>query len=162
MTPLLLAAQQADAEYMRKLAELGADPLLTKADGSTALMMAAGIATRSPGEDAGFEEDVIEAMQVALDLGSDINAVNDHGETAMHGAAYKNLPGAVHFLAERGADIAVWHQKNEWGWTPLIIAQGYRFGNFKPSPVTVEAISQVMMANGVDPISEPAKSQEIY
>lgn len=161
-TPFLLAAQTADAELMLKLAELGADPSLTNEDTSTALMIAAGIATRSPGEDAGTEADVIEALQVALELGADINAVDAHGETAMHGASYKNAPGAVQFLADHGADINVWHTKNEWGWTPLTIAEGYRFGNFKPSPPTIEALRQVMLARGVDPISEQAKRHEIY
>ena len=162
MTPFLLAAQQADAEYMRKLADLGADPNLTNEDNSTALMIAAGIGTRSPGEDAGTEEEVIEAMQAALDLGADINAVDNNGETAMHGAAYKNAPAAVEWLAEKGADINIWHKKNSAGWTPLIIARGYRWGNFKPSPPTVEALSQVMLARGVTPTFEPAKSGEIY
>ena len=162
MTPFLLAAQQADAEYMRKLADLGADPNLTNDENSTALMIAAGIGTRSPGEDAGTEEEVVEALQAALDLGADINAVNDKGETAMHGAAYKNAPAAVTFLAEKGADINVWHTKNSAGWTPLIIARGYRWGNFKPSPPTIEALSQVMLERGVTPTFEPAKSGEIY
>ena len=161
-TPFLLAAQQADAEYMRKLADLGADPSLTNEDNSTALMIAAGIGTRSPGEDAGTEEEVIEAMQVALDLGADINAVDNNGETAMHGAAYKNAPAAIEFLAEKGADINIWHKKNSAGWTPLIIARGYRWGNFKPSPPTIEALKQVMLARGVTPTFEPAKSGEIY
>jgi ankyrin repeat protein len=160
-TPFLLAAQQADAVYMRKLAELGADPTITNEDNSTALMVAAGIGTRSPGEDAGTEEEVIEAMQVALDLGADIDAVDNNGDTAMHGAAQKNAPGAIRFLAEKGADIKVWHTKNIWGWTPLIIAEGYRWGNFKPSPVTIEALHEVMLGRGVTPVSEPAESQEI-
>ncbi len=51
-TPFLLAAQTADAELMRTLAALGADPLLPNVDNSTPLMIAAGLATRSPGEDA--------------------------------------------------------------------------------------------------------------
>lgn len=162
MTPFLLAAQQADAELMRKLADLGADPNLTNEDNSTALMIAAGIGTRSPGEDAGTEDEVVAAMQVALDLGADINAVDNNGETAMHGAALKNAPKAVVFLDKMGADINVWHKKNNAGWTPLIIARGYRWGNFKPSPETIEALSQVMLARGVTPTFEDAKSGEIY
>jgi ankyrin repeat protein len=164
-TPFLLAAVTADAEYMKALVDLGADPLATNEDGSTALMAAAGIGTRSPGEDAGTEEEVIEAMQLALDLGNDINAVDSHGETAMHGAAYKNLPGAVKFLASKGARIDVWNSRNEYGWTPLTIARGYRFGNFKPSPVTIEAVEQVMLSAGVVPPSEKeenAKGFDIY
>src|SRR5262249_4181354 len=103
----------------------------------------------------GTESEVIEAMQAALDLGADINAVDDNGETAMHGAAYKNLPGAVLFLAEKGARIEVWNKKNRFGWTPLLIAQGFRFGNFKPSPTPVAAFLRVMKAAGVTPPPEP-------
>ena len=99
----------ADAEYMNALVALGADPSIKNAEGSTALMTAAGLGTRSPGEDAGTEEEVLEAMQVALDKGADINAVDQNGETAMHGAAYKNLPAAVKFLADKGARIDVWN-----------------------------------------------------
>jgi ankyrin repeat protein len=143
-TPFLLAAKTADAELMRLLACLGADPSIPNADNSTALMAAAGLGTRSPGEDAGTESEVVEAMQVALDLGADINAVDNNGETAMHGAAYKNSPKAVEFLAAKGAKIEIWDRKNKHGWTPLIIAEGHRFGNYKPSPVTVAALRRVM------------------
>jgi ankyrin repeat protein len=164
-SPYLLAAMTADAEYMKALVELGADPSLKNAEGSTALMTAAGLGTRSPGEDAGTEEEVIEAMQVALDHGADINAVDANGETAMHGAAYKNLPGAVKFLADKGARIDIWNTRNKFGWTPLTIARGYRFGNFKPSAVTVAALEQVMLAAGIIPPSEKeenAKGYDIY
>jgi ankyrin repeat protein len=143
-TPFFLAARTADAQLMRALAALGADTRLPNADNSTPLMAAAGLGTRSPGEDAGTESEVVEAMQVALDLGSDLNAVDNNGETAMHGAAYKNLPAAVLFLADKGARIDVWNRQNKFGWTPLTIAEGHRFGNFKPSPDTVAAFHRVM------------------
>lgn len=152
-TPFLLAARTADSELMRYLASLGADPLIPNADGSTPLIAAAGLGTRSPGEDAGTEPEVIEALRVALELGNNIDAVDKNGETAMHGAAYKNLPGAVQFLADKGANIAVWNQKNKQGWTPLTIAEGHRFGNFKPSPDTIAAFKRVMIAAGVPPVS---------
>jgi len=155
-TPFFLAAKTADVELMRTLASLGADPLIPNADGSTALMAAAGLGTRSPGEDAGTESEVAEAMQLALDLGADLNAVDAKGETAMHGAAYKNFPGAVQFLAGKDAKIDIWNQPNSHGWTPLTIAEGYRFGNFKPSPDTVAALVKVMKAAGV-PIPPPGK-----
>jgi ankyrin repeat protein len=148
-TPFFLAAKTADVELMRALAALDADPKLPNADGSTPLMAAAGLGTRSPGEDAGTESEVMEAIQLCLELGNDINAVDKNGETAMHGAAYKNLPGAVELLAAKGADPRVWNQKNKMGWTPLRIAEGYRFGNYKPSLVTVAAFHRVMDKAGI-------------
>ena len=142
-TPFFMAARSADAELMRVLAELGADPKINSADNSTPLMAAAGLGTRSPGEDAGTEPEVLEAIQVALDLGNDIDAVDNNGETAMHGAAYKNSPKAVELLAAKGAKREVWDKPNKSGWTPLRIAEGYRFGNFKPSLVTVDAFHRI-------------------
>ena len=162
-TPFLLAALTADAELMKTLAALGADPSLTNAENSTPLMIAAGLATRSPGEDAGTEAEVLEAVQVALDLGADVNAVDINGETAVHAAAYKNLPKVVRFLTARGARIALWNRDNKFGWTPLAIAVGYRFGNFKPSAETEAAVREVMIAAGVTPPKVVvAKTQQIY
>jgi ankyrin repeat protein len=155
-TAFLLAARTADAELMRTLAAMGADPLLPNADGSTPLIVAAGLGTRSPGEDAGTESEVLEAVQVALDLGADIDAVDKNGETAMHGAAYKNLPAVVELLAAKGAAIDVWNRPNKQGWTPLTIAEGHRFGNYKPSLVTVAAFHRVMRAAGVNPVASRA------
>lgn len=151
-TPFLLAARTGDAELMRTLAALGADPKIPNVDNATPLMVAAGLGTRSPGEDAGTDPEVVEALEVALELGNDINAVDKNGETAMHGAAYRNSPAAVEFLASHKADIKIWNRPNKQGWTPLTIAEGYRFGNFKPSPDTIAAFRKVMLAAGVEPV----------
>ena len=62
----------------------------------------------------------------------------------------------MQFLAEKGARIDLWNRKNKFGWTPLIIAEGHRFGNFKPSPETVAAFHRVMSAAGVSPPVERA------
>ncbi len=162
-TPFMLAALTADADLMTTLAKLGADTRLTNVENSTPLMMAAGLATRSPGEDAGTENEVLAAVQVLLDLGADINAVDNNGETAMHSAAYKNLPRVVKLLASKGARIEVWNKTDKFGWTPLAIAVGYRFGNFKPSAETEAAIREVMIAAGVTPPKVVvAKTQQIY
>ena len=101
--------------------------------------------------DAGTETRGVEAVQLRCRLGADVNAVDNNGETAMHGAAYKNLPWSVQFLADKGAKIDVWNQPEQDGWTPLMIAAGYRFGNFKPSPRPKTAIREVMIAAGVTP-----------
>src|SRR5262249_55573581 len=85
------------------------------------------------------------------ELGNDINAVDDNGETAMHGAAYKSFPKVVQLLAEKGARIEVWNRKNRRGWTPLSIAEGYRPGNFKPSVETLAALHRVLRDAGIEP-----------
>ena len=156
-TPFCIAALTADAELMRLFASLGADPKIPTADGATPLIVAAGLGTRSPGEDAGTDSEVVQAIAVAIELGNDPNAVDNNGETAMHGAAYKNVGDAVRYLASHGANPDVWNQPNKHGWTPLTIAQGYRFGNYKPSPPTVEALLDVMKAQHV-PIKEYKKT----
>ena len=112
-------------------------------------MAAAGVGTLAPTEEAGTDPEAMEAVRLALELGGDINAVDDNGETAMHGAAYKSLPKVVQFLADKGARIEVWNRKNKYGWTPLSIAEGHRVGNFKPSPETIAALHRVMLAEGV-------------
>jgi len=150
-TPFLLAAATDDAAFMRLLVELGADPLLSNEQHSTPLMAAAGVGTIAPLEEAGTEPEALEAVQLALNLGGEINAVDDNGETAMHGAAYKSLPKVVQLLADKGAKIEVWNHKNKYGWTPLEIAEGYRVGNFKPSAETIAAIHHVMLAAGITP-----------
>ena len=143
-TPFLLAARTADAPLMTLLAELGADPLLTNEDGSTPLMVAAGLGTNAPGEDPGTEPEVLDAVKVALDLGNDLDAVDKNGETAMHGAAYKHVPTVVRYLADKGARTEVWNRPNSKGWTPLKIAEGVQRGmNIVSSPATAAAIRQV-------------------
>jgi ankyrin repeat protein len=147
----MLAADTADLPYMKLLLELGADPTITNVDGSTALMAAAGLGTRSAGEEAGSEEEAMAAIEFLLKLGFDLNAVSLTGETAMHGAAYANFPQVVKLLAARGAKFEVWNQPNKRGWTPLLIAEGHRFGNFKPSFETIDAIHELFRAQGLTP-----------
>jgi ankyrin repeat protein len=155
-TPFMMAARTADAPLMRLLAELGADPLLPNADNSTPLMAAAGLGTYSPGEDPGTDTEVLEAVKVAVELGGDVNAVDKNGETAMHAAAYKQIPSVVQFLVDRGAKIEVWNQKNKTGWTPLRISDGviYGGGTFRSSPEMSAELRKVMSAAGVSTVVE--------
>jgi ankyrin repeat protein len=159
-TPFLLASMTADVPLMRTLVQHGADPRLPNAEHCTPLMAAAGVGALAPGEEAGTEPEALEAVALALELGGDVNAVDDNGETAMHGAAYKNLPGVVQLLAEEGARIEVWNRKNQYGWTPLSIAEGHRPGNFKPSPETLAALHRVMLAAGLSPPPTAAPTED--
>ena len=161
-TPLLMSAVTADLPLMKTLVELGADPLIPNEEHATTLMAAAGVGSLAPGEEAGTESEVLECLTYLLQRGLDINAKDDHGETAMHGAAYKSLPQVVTYLAQQGARVDVWNSCNEYGWTPLSIASGTRVGNFKPAPETMAAIEAVLTQAGVKPATPKAASFDIY
>ena len=151
-TPLIAAASTSDVALMRTLIDLDADPQLPNAQGSTPLLAAAGVGVGAPEEAAGSEPEALEAIELLLKLGADVNAVDKNGETAMHGAAYRNHPKTVQLLASKGAKIAIWNVPNKTGLTPLVIAEGHRPGlNFRPSPETVAAFHRVMLAAGVTP-----------
>jgi ankyrin repeat protein len=147
--PLPVAADTADVPLMKLLLELGADSLIPNVDGCTPLMAAAGIGTLFPGEEAGTEAEALEAVKLCFELGGDVNTVDDNGETAMHGAAYASFPKVVAWLAEHGAKEEIWNRKNRWGWTPLLIAEGNRDGNFKPSYETIDAVKKIMSPEAI-------------
>ncbi len=157
-----MASDRADVPYMKLLLELGADPHIPNNQGTTSFLVAAGVGSRAPEEEAGNEAECLEATKLIVTLGVDINTVDRNGETAMHGAALKNIPSMVYYLDELGSDINIWNTKNKDGWTPLLIAQGYRPGNFKPSFETVEAIIEVMARHGVEPPSGPKPKHTNY
>ena len=161
-TPFYLAAWTADVPLMRTLVELGADPMIPAKDNSTALMAATGIGRKMEDLSAGTEPEILAAAEYLLELGVDINAVNKSGETAMHGAAYKNLPKVVEFLDQQSADVKIWHKRNRRGSTPYLIAAGYRPGNFKPSLETMAAIKEALARHGVEPTEEPPQRIDPY
>jgi ankyrin repeat protein len=132
-TPYLLAAKFLEADIMRALAAAGADTRLAMKDGATPLMAASGMGITAPVQDEKRGTDrrglaildggkvepdsqVLEAVSAALALGSDINAVNPAGDTAVHIAAAQGYGEVVKLLASQGADLNV---RNEKGLTPL-------------------------------------------
>lgn len=134
-TPFWLAAKFGDMRLMRLLAEKGADPRAVSQDGTTPLMVAAGVGWVD-GQDrygrllfnadlAAMRQQDLEVVKLAVELGGDVNAVNDHGQTAMHGAAYMGGDEIVRFLAGRGAAMNLIDKD---GLTPLAIADGIYVG----------------------------------
>jgi ankyrin repeat protein len=161
-TPFLFAADRADLPLMRVLKELGADPFLPNFNNTTPLMAAAGVGTTSPDEEAGDESEALEAMKMLLDLGADINTVDNNGDTAMHGAAYNAYPLVAKLLAERGANPQIWKNPNKAGGTPLFIAEGYADRTLQPDAPTIEAITRLMLAAGISTEGERPKVVDIY
>jgi ankyrin repeat protein len=161
-TPFLFAADRSDVPLMRLLLELGADPLLPNFNNTTPLMAAAGTGTDSPDEEAGEESEALEAVKMLLDLGADINTVDNNGDTAMHGAAYNNYPLVANLLVERGADPQIWKNPNKAGGTPLFIAEGYADRTLQPHAPTIEAITKLMLAAGLPTEGERPKIVDIY
>ena len=150
-TPFLMAASFGDLESMRILVDGGADPLLTTDDGTTALIVAAGAdyvegqdkyGRRLFGDNLPLQESALETVRVCLDLGLEINAVNDDGQTALHGAVYLGGTLLVPFLSERGADINAVNDRGQTAW--MIAAEGeYRSGSFYTHKETGELLEQL-------------------
>ena len=148
-TAFLMAADRADVAFMQALLDLGADPFIPNVEGSTPLMAAAGLGTSAPEEEAGSEAEARDAVELLVELGANLDAVDDNGDTAVHGAAFASFPTVVQQLADYGADIHVWTQPNEQGRTPLFIAEGFRGGLPRPSRATIEVVTFLMDGAGI-------------
>ena len=95
-------------EILRMLIDAGADQNLTSVDGTTPLMMAAGLgeSTYTPREPRGIRSPSAEAaVKFLVEAGGDVNATNEADFTALHGAAFRGLNEVIEYLVEQGADI---------------------------------------------------------
>ena len=151
-TAFMLAAKVTDVEAMRLLLEAGADPTVPTADGTTPLMVAAGLHIWNPGEDGGSftgqEEEVLEAVRMCLDGGNDINAENYRGETALHGVGFRGVNIVLDYLVKQGANLAA---LTDDGWSALAIARGLSYTDFYKSQLhTAARLEELMRATGVD------------
>ena len=155
-TAFFLASKVTDVEAMQVLLEGGADPLVPSAENTTPLMVAAGLDIWNPGEDGGSlggqEEEVLEAVRMLVELGNDVNAVNDLGETALHGAAFRGVNIVVEYLVEQGARIDA---RDRNGWTPWAIAFGFSYSDFyKAQKHTAELLARYHEEQGL-PTGDP-------
>ena len=121
-TPFLLAAAVADLGAMRVLVEGRADPTLATEEGTTPLMVAAGMGPDHPSRMTQEQKtNLQEAVRLAVQLGGSVNAVTLGGRTALHGAALYGLTDVVQYLAEQGVDLDA---RDMYGQTALSIAMG--------------------------------------
>ncbi len=123
-TPLWRAAQSDDVTVMRLLKDRGADPSIATNDDTTVLMIAAGVGW-SDGQSHGSQADAPEALKLCLEWGGDVNAVNDEGYTALHGASFRGANEVVQFLVDHGAKMDV---KSKEGRMPINMAEGMHIG----------------------------------
>lgn len=148
-TPILVAAKGADAEMMRLLAAHGADASLANERGTTPVMAASGVEMFNPNEDSGTNEEALEALAVALELGGDVNAANSVGDTPLHGAAWRGANDIILRLVEAGAEL---HVENKRGYTPLQIANGEeegRVANINVRPWSVALLQDLLRERGL-------------
>jgi ankyrin len=106
-TPFLRAALSGDVATMRLLLTHGADPNLPTLAGTTPLMAAAGVNwvvaqtyTESP-------QALLDAIELCLQEGADVNAANSMGLTALLGAANRGADDIIRLLVANGAEVDV-------------------------------------------------------
>ncbi len=166
-TPLLRAARAGDADAMRLLIARGADPkIATGSDvpqdvsqparrqpgGINPLMAAAGLGSKE--EDTvgrkKTDADAIDAIQICLDAGVDVNAVDGRGQTALYGAALQGYDRIVAFLLSKGADPKI---KDQRGFTALDAAEGkaggfgFGGGSANPHPSTAKLLRDALLSS---------------
>lgn len=150
-TGFLLAAKEADLELMRVLLDAGADPTIPTFDGTTPLMVAAGLYSQRGSferfEERGQEDDLLRAVRMCLELGNDVNATNDLGDSALHGAAYRGAPAVARFLIAHGARLDAVDTR---GLLPLAVASGvYYKTSLWESPETAAVLRRAMEDRGL-------------
>jgi hypothetical protein len=82
-----------------------------------------------------------------VELGNDVNAMNDRGETALHGAAYRGANSIVEYLVDKGAKLDA---RSKQGWTPWTIANGVFYSLFfKEQRETANYLAKLMADRGI-------------
>lgn len=147
-TPLMRAAKANDIAVMKVLLDGGASPFLTQADYTNVVMIAARGGARVGGSSPSLkvsDDGAIQAIQLCLDRGVDVNAFNTGGLTAVHLAAGRGADKVVKYLADHGATLDL---KSKKGLTPLDLAmgKGARRGRGPVHESTVALLNSLMGA----------------
>ena len=93
----------------------------------------------------------LQALQMCVDKGVDLNAFNTAGQTAMHVAAGRGLDGVVKYLAEHGASWIERISKAGHPWTSRSSGAGAAQGNRNasgPRESTAALLRQLMSESG--------------
>jgi ankyrin repeat protein len=100
------AAQSSDVAAMRLLVEHGADPKKPTTSLDTPLHAAAGIGWAANWS-VNAPVPLVDAVKYCVELGNDVNALDNRGFTPLHGAAYLGNNEMVNYLVSKGAKVDV-------------------------------------------------------
>ena len=103
-TPFWRAAQANDVEAMKLLVSGGADPYIPTVQKCFPLIVASGYGFEYSFSTVMPDSRLAAVTYLVDDLFSDVNARDENGYTAMHGAAYVGANDVINFLVSRGAD----------------------------------------------------------
>ena len=103
-TPFYRAAASDDIAVLKLLMDRGADPKIAAIDNTTPLMVASGIGFIANGAYTWPEKDALQALRLCLQV-NDLDAKNNEGLTALHGAAFRGWNSGVQVLVSQGADL---------------------------------------------------------
>jgi uncharacterized protein len=126
-TPLLRAAKAADVDSIRLLLAHHALVDLPNRFGTTPLLAAAGVGSGNADTRGKFktEKDAVESIDLLAAAGANVNAKDDEGLTALHGAALWGSNEVVKCLVRHNADL---YAKDTRGATPVDSALGIHGG----------------------------------
>ena len=142
-TAFIRAAQSADVPVMRLLLSKGADPKLTTFNGTSALMAAAGVNWVVAQTYSESPARWLDAVRLCLEVCGDVNAVNQMGLGAVHGAANRGSDDIIELLARSGARLDV---PDKEGRTPFNWAEGVFLATNSPvaKPSTMALIQKLV------------------
>jgi ankyrin repeat protein len=159
-TALMQAVRFKHLDLARVLVDHGADVTLAQPDGTTALMIAAGvkyaITQEGDPDNMGSRQDMFEIVRMLVEHGADVNAANIRGETPLYGAAFFGHAGVISYLVEQGAALDARTAVDRTIMDAVLNTgvpdegTGQRPGG-KPSRTTVELVRTLMLAAGVEP-----------
>jgi uncharacterized protein len=136
------AAQSSDVAAMRLLAEYKADPKIATKSGDTPLMAAAGIGWAANWS-VNAPNPLVDAVKYCVELGNDVNAADNRGYSALHGAAYLGDNDMINYLVSKDAKVDA---KSKGGDSPADMANGpTRFG--QPHPESVALLEKLGSSN---------------